>query len=142
MAGYYDEITGAYIDDGSDYGYSELDNTSGTGSIGDYTTTQVFDDGSTLIMDLSGNVIGATPATDTGYGGGMGFDLSSIISKLGTAGFNKLKSAFTDDKGNIDWRSVAGAAGGLYGLYQANKGQEKFGHINHAVIFVHYHHPP
>lgn len=135
MAGYYDEITGQYIDTGDDYGnytgggsgFGLLDNTSGTGSIGDYTTTQVFDDGSTLIMDLSGNVIGATPATDTGVGAGMGFDLSSAISRLGPAAFDKLKSAFTKPDGSTDWRSVASAAGGLYGLYQANKGQEKTG---------------
>lgn len=51
-----------------------------------------------------------------------------VLDKLGAGVSSALKAAFTDDKGNIDWRSVAGAAGGLYGLYQANKGQEKTGY--------------
>lgn len=128
MPGYYDEITGEYIDTGDDsYGYGQLDNTSGTGSIGDYTTTQIFDDGSTLIMDLDGNIIGSTPATDTGYTGGGGFDIGNLLSRLGTSAFNSLKSAFTKD-GKTDWRNVAAAAGGLYGLYQSNRPQEKTGY--------------
>ena len=128
MPGYYDEITGEYIDTGDDsYGYSQLDNTSGTGSIGDYTTTQIFDDGSTLIMDLDGNIIGSTPATDTGYTGGGGFDIGNLLARLGTSAFNSLKSAFTKD-GKTDWRNVAAAAGGLYGLYQSNRPQEKTGY--------------
>lgn len=128
MAGYYDEITGEYIDTGDDsYGYDQLDNTSGTGTIGDYTRTQIFDDGSTLIMDLDGNIIGSTPATDTGYTGGGGFDIGSLLSRLGTSAFNSLKSAFTKD-GQTDWRNVAAAAGGLYGLYQSNRPQEKTGY--------------
>ena len=49
MPGYYDEITGEYIDTG-DVGQLQgpLDNTSGTGTIGDYTRTQRFDDGSKI----------------------------------------------------------------------------------------------
>ena len=128
MPGYYDEITGEYIDTG-DVGQLQgpSDNTSGTGTIGDYTRTQVFDDGSTLIMDLEGNIIGSTPSTDTGSVGG-GFDIGSLLSRLGTTAFNSLKSAFTDDKGNVNWRNVAAAAGGLYGLYQSNRPQEKTGY--------------
>jgi len=34
-----------------------------------------------------------------------------------------LKKAFTDKDGNIDMRAVAGAAGGLYGLYKGLKGE-------------------
>jgi hypothetical protein len=128
MPGYYDEITGEFIDTGDDsYGYNQLDNTSGTGTIGDYTRTQVFDDGSTLIMDLDGNIIGSTPSTDTGYTGGGGFDIGSLLSRLGTSAFNSLKSAFTKD-GKTDWRNVAAAAGGLYGLYQSNRPQDKVGY--------------
>lgn len=128
MPGYYDEITGEYIDTGDDsYGYGQLDNSSGTGTVGDYTTTQIFDDGSTLIMDLDGNIIGSTPSTDTGYTGGGGFDVGSLLSRLGTSAFNSLKSAFTKD-GKTDWRNVAAAAGGLYGLYQSNQPQPKTGY--------------
>jgi len=128
MAGYYDEITGEYIDTG-DVGQLQgpLDNTSGTGTIGDYTRTQVFDDGSTLIMDLDGNIIGSTPSTDTGYTGGGGFDVGNLLSRLGTSAFNALKGAFTKD-GKTDWRNVAAAAGGLYGLYQSNRPQDKVGY--------------
>lgn len=129
MAGYYDEETGEYIDTGDTGQLSgPLDNTSGTGTIGDYTRTQIFDDGSTLIMDLDGNIIGSTPSTDTGYTGGGGFDVGSLLSRLGTSAFNSLKSAFTDSKGNVNWRNVAAAAGGLYGLYQSNRPQEKTGY--------------
>lgn len=131
MAGYYDEITGEYIDTGDDsYGYDQLDNTSGTGSVGDYTTTQIFDDGSTLIMDLEGNIIGSTPSTDTGYTGG-GFDVGNLLSRLGTSAVNSLKSAFTkkvNGQDVTDWRAVAAAAGGLYGLYQSNQAPEKSGY--------------
>jgi hypothetical protein len=128
MAGYYDEETGEYVDTGDTGQLSgPLDNTSGTGSIGDYTRTQTFDDGSTLIMDLDGNIIGSTPATDTGVTGG-GFDIGSLLSRLGTSAFNSLKSAFTDSKGNVNWRNVAAAAGGLYGLSQSNRAPEKTGY--------------
>jgi hypothetical protein len=136
MAGYYDEETGNWVDTGSgeevDTGSSaggNLDNTSGTGTVGDYTNTQMFDDGSTLITDKDGNIIGSTPSTDTSYTGGM--DIGSMMAKLGTSAFNKLKGAFTktvNGKEEIDWRSVAGAAGGLYGLYQSQKPQEKTGY--------------
>lgn len=99
---------------------------SGTNTVGDYTTVQRFDDGSTLILDLNGNIIGSTPATDTGYTGG--FDIGNLLSRLGTSAFNSLKSAFTKPDGSVDWRNVAAAAGGLYGLYQSNRPQEKTGY--------------
>jgi len=53
--------------------------------------------------------------------------LGSTLQKVGADAFNSLKNTFTNKDGSIDWRSVAGAAGGLYGLYQANKPQEKVG---------------
>jgi hypothetical protein len=54
-----------------------------------------------------------------------------LLSKLGEGVSSALKAAFTKKVGGkdvTDWRAVAGAAGGLYGLYQANKGQEKTGY--------------
>lgn len=54
-----------------------------------------------------------------------------ILSKLGEGVSDAIKAAFTKKVGGktvTDWRAVAGAAGGLYGLYQANKGQEKSGY--------------
>jgi hypothetical protein len=53
--------------------------------------------------------------------------LGGTLQKLGADAFNSLKNTFMKD-GKVDWRSVAGAAGGLYGLYQANKPQEKVGY--------------
>ena len=84
---------------------------------------QIFDDGSRLIMDNAGNVIGATPATDTDYGAGLGVNLSAAVQQIGEGTFNALKGAFTDANGNVNWRNLAAAAGGLYGLSQANRSQ-------------------
>jgi hypothetical protein len=53
--------------------------------------------------------------------------LGGVLQKVGADAFNSLKSTFTNKDGSINWRSMAGAAGGLYGLYQANKPQEKVG---------------
>lgn len=52
--------------------------------------------------------------------------LGGTLQKIGASAFDALKNTFMKD-GKVDWRSVAGAAGGLYGLYQANKPQEKAG---------------
>ena len=53
--------------------------------------------------------------------------VGSALQNVGADAFNALKNTFMKD-GKVDWRSVAGAAGGLYGLYQANKPQEKIGY--------------
>jgi hypothetical protein len=54
--------------------------------------------------------------------------LGNALKTVGADAFNALKKTFTTKDGSVDWRSVAGAAGGLYGLYQANKPQEKVGY--------------
>jgi len=54
--------------------------------------------------------------------------VGSALQKVGASAFDALKKTFTNKDGSIDWRSVAGAAGGLYGMYQANKPQEKVGY--------------
>jgi len=54
--------------------------------------------------------------------------VGSALQNVGADAFNALKKTFTNKDGSIDWRSVSGAAGGLYGLYQANKPQEKVGY--------------
>jgi hypothetical protein len=53
--------------------------------------------------------------------------LGGVLQNVGADAFNALKNTFMKD-GKVDWRSVAGAAGGLYGIYQANKPQEKVGY--------------
>ena len=127
MAGYYDETTGEWVDTG-DTGVTTgpLDDSSGTGTIGDYTNVQTFDDGSTLITDKDGNIIGSTPATDTTSTGGV--DTGNLLARLGTSAFNALKSAFTNKDGSVNWKNVAAAAGGLYGLYQSQSTPEKVGY--------------
>lgn len=89
---------------------------------------QTFDDGSTLTTDSQGNVLGSTNATDTNIAGG---GLGALAAKLGTAAFNNLKTAFTKKVNGsdvTDWRAIAGAAGGLYGLYQSQQKPEKTGY--------------
>ena len=55
--------------------------------------------------------------------------VGAAFRKLGTSAFNNLKTAFTDPKtGGVNWRNVAGAAGGLYGLYQSQQKPEKTGY--------------
>jgi len=108
-----------------------------TDSDGVYTSTdapstgyhvQTFDDGSTLTTDSQGNVLGSTNATDTGI---AGEGLGALAARLGTQAFNSLKGAFTktvNGKSETDWRAVAGAAGGLYGMYQSQQKPEKTGY--------------
>lgn len=54
--------------------------------------------------------------------------ISDALSKLGSGAVNFLKSKFTKD-GEVNWKNVAAAAGGLYGLYQSqNQDQPKTGY--------------
>jgi len=62
--------------------------------------------------------------------------LGGVLQKVGGDAFNALKKTFTNKDGSIDWRSVAGAAGGLYGLYQANKPQEKIGYQGGIPVYT------
>lgn len=58
--------------------------------------------------------------------------LTGMLSGLPKTVFDTLKAAYTkkDAQGNdvIDWRSVAGTAGGLYGLYQSSQAQNSQPH--------------
>jgi len=125
MAGYYNEINGTWEDTG-DVGSINApltDATSGTGTVGDYTNVQTYDDGSTLIMDTAGNIIGSTPATNgdptTGAdilnSAGAGLSgLTKILNSIGVKG-SDLKSMVS---GNAD--SLTGLAA-LYALMGNNK---------------------
>jgi hypothetical protein len=122
MAGYYDEETGEYIDDGGDYtggggGFGELDNTSGTDDMAGWNYANgVWTDPSGEKYDMSY----LTPNEQLNLGG--------QLSKLGQIAANKLIKTFTNPNGTTDWRSVAGAVGGLYGLYQSQQKPEKTGY--------------
>ena len=91
-----------YIQPGADYDYDSEANA----AIGNYLSAN--------FPELAGD-----PALAAQLGG--------TLQKVGANAFNALKNTFMKD-GKVDWRSVAGAAGGLYGLYQANKPQEKVGY--------------
>jgi hypothetical protein len=55
-------------------------------------------------------------------------NIGGMLRKLGTTAANKLVKSFIQPNGSTDWRSVAAAAGGLYGLYQSQKTPEKTGY--------------
>ena len=122
MAGYYDEITGEYIDDGGDYtggggGFDELDDTSGTDDMAGWNYGNgVWTDPSGAKYDMSY----LTPNEQ--------LDLGGKLSKLGQIAANKLVKTFTQPNGDVDWRNVAAAAGGLYGLYKSQQAPEKTGY--------------
>ena len=116
-------------DENEDIGYSDtteevqdwqnLDN-SGTADIGDYYDMSEFDAATEAYLKENYPELAADATLSTKVG--------AAFSKVGADAFNALKKTFTNKDGSIDWRSVAGAAGGLYGLYQANKPQEKVGY--------------
>jgi hypothetical protein len=54
--------------------------------------------------------------------------VGTALKNMGTAAFNNLKGAFTNKDGTTNWRNVAAAAGGLYGLYQSQQEQPKTGY--------------
>ena len=114
MATYYDEITGEYVDDGSDYdyGYDQLDDTSGTYSFDGWDYTDgIWTDPEGESYDMSY----LDPAEQS--------TISSVLSKLGSSALNALKKAYTKPDGSIDWKTVAATAGGLYGLSQTKTPQ-------------------
>lgn len=118
MPGYYDEITGEYIDTGDDsYGYGELDNTSGTDSMEGWSY------GNGKWTDPSGETYDMAYLTPNEQ-----LDIGGMLRKLGQTAANQLVKSFTNPNGSTDWRSVAAAAGGLYGLYQSNQSQPKTGY--------------
>lgn len=118
MPGYYNEITGEYIDTG-DVGVVQgpLDNTSGTQPL----TGWSYNDG--IWTDPSGETFDMryiTPNEQLSLGG--------QLAKLGSSVAKQLVGAFTKSDGSTDWKKVAAAAGGLYGLYQSTRPQEKTGY--------------
>ena len=128
MAGYYDEDTGNWIDTssgsevdmGGDRSGGYLDNTSGTGSMENWSYLNgVWTDPKGTPYDM--RYLNAAEQTSIG----------GTLQKLGGELASKLTGAFTkqvNGKSETDWRAVAAAAGGLYGLYQSQKTPEKTGY--------------
>jgi hypothetical protein len=54
--------------------------------------------------------------------------LGNLVRTGGTGLLDMAKRSFTKSDGSVDWRSVAAAAGGLYGMYQSNQPQQKTGY--------------
>jgi len=74
------------------------------------------------------NQLGGVPGSSaTG-----GIDFSSTIKNIGTDAFNAVKSLYTkkvNGQDVTDWRAIAATAGGLYGLSQSQKPQDKTGYL-------------
>jgi hypothetical protein len=117
-------------DDGNETGYN-VDDSSG----------YVWDDGGNLLDQGTAEPINVNDYTPeylkTNYPALVNEDpsilsgLSSAIKSLGTNAFNAIKNAYTkkvNGKEETDWRAIAATAGGLYGLYQSQKPQEKTGY--------------
>lgn len=118
MPGYYDEITGEYIETGG-YGQLQgpLDNTSGTAELSGWEYTDgIWTDPSGTSYDMRY----ITPDEQLSLGG--------RLAKLGSNVANQLVRTFQKSDGSTDWRKVAAAAGGLYGLLQSNRPQERTGY--------------
>lgn len=118
----YDKF-GNWIDDGSGGAY-QID--TGDLSAGDPGYGwQYFSDGTTI-----------SPSGEYYYNGELVWSPNSSsssiwdsLSKMLGSGATALKNAFIDkNTGQLDLRSLAATAGGLYGLYQSNKPQEKTGY--------------
>ena len=98
-----ESVSGNYGEDPYEYVPEAYDyDAEASAALGNYLSTN--------FPELSGD-----PALATQLGG--------VLQNVGADAFNALKNTFLKD-GKVDWRS---AAGGLYGLYQANKPQEKVG---------------
>lgn len=118
MAGYYDEESGDWVEDESGGLQEELTNeTSGTDSMEGWSY------GNGVWTDPSGEKYDMSYLTPNEQ-----LDLGGKLSKLGQIAANKLIKTFTNPNGTTDWRSVAGAVGGLYGLYKSQQPQEKTGY--------------
>jgi len=125
MAGYFDEITGEYVDDGSDVptwqgwqGGEGLSNeTSGTAGM------ERWQYGNGMWTDPEGNTYDMSRLTPDEQ-----LDVGGKLRSLGSAAASGLVRAFTNPNGSIDWGSIAAAAGGLYGLSQGNRRPEKTGY--------------
>jgi hypothetical protein len=124
--------TDAYANFLSQFGFEQAQDwqnfaKSGETIVGSYTDTQVFDDGSTLITDKSGNIIGSTPRTDGGTGNrtGVGQVFADLQKQVGNAAYKALKDSLTttgaDGKKTIDWAKLGMAGAGLYTAAFGNK---------------------
>lgn len=118
MPGYYNEETGQWVEDEAGGIQNPLDDTSGTTDMSKWTYT------GGVWTDPAG-----TPYDMRYLDQKDQLNVGNMLSKLGTAAANKLVSTFTDSKtGDVNWKNVMAAAGGLYGLYKSQQEQPKTGY--------------
>jgi hypothetical protein len=126
------------MDDYYDFGYGDPEEYQSGNS---YTGGQSYEDwlfdqdwndvnsGNYTFDEIANNV---DTLDDSWFSGADDSTISTITKALGTVGtkaLDALKKQFTDPKtGEVKWRNVAAAAGGLYGLYQSNRPREKTGY--------------
>ena len=122
--------TGYNVDDSSgdvwDDSGSQLD--SGTGQPVDYVNYDPATDNWAAWDTAANEYIKTTYPELAGEDSGIASSIATALKNLGSSAFNKLKSTFTKPDGATDWRSVAAAAGGLYGMYQSQQTPEKTGY--------------
>ena len=119
MAGYYDEITGAFIETGGD-GFDQLDNTSGIADLSDYdyfgNNVWKLPSGETIDLSYLSNAQDNTVFTGQQILDAAGANPSSIFGNI----VKGLKGAFTKSDGSMDLAALGVAAAGIYN--QMNKG--------------------
>jgi hypothetical protein len=121
MAGYYDEITGNWIETGG-AGFDQLDNSSGTDDLSDweynYSGNNVWtsSDGDTIDLSYLSNASDYVVYTGQQILEAAGANPSSIFGTI----VKGLKSAFTKPDGSLNLAALGTAAAGIYN--QMNKG--------------------
>ena len=104
MAGYYDEITGEYIDLGDDTaGYDQLDNTSGTDTMEGWA----YNNG--VWMDPDGGVYDMRYLDES-----QSSQIGSLLKSLGSGISSQLTKAFTKSDGSVNWAALLTAGTALY----------------------------
>lgn len=121
--------TGYNVDDGSgdvwDSSGNQLD--SGTAQPVDYADYDPATDNWAAWDTAANEYIKTTYPELAGEGSSITSSIATALKNLGSTAFDKLKNTFTKD-GKTDWRNVAAAAGGLYGLYKSQQSQPKTGY--------------
>lgn len=121
MAGYYDEITGGWVELGDDsYGYSPLDNTSGTA---DMSGWEYF--GNNVWLDPNSNIYDLSYLPSSSGNAQTGAEIMQSAGAAPTGGLNSLTGilkALTQTKsGQLDFAKLIPLAGGLAAARGSNQ---------------------
>jgi hypothetical protein len=115
MSGYYDEVTGRFIETGG-AGFNQLDNTSGTTDLSgweyDYSGNNVWTspDGGVLDLSYLSNARDGVAFTGQQILDAAGANPSSIFGNIVKA----LRGTFTKPDGSLDLAALGTAAAGIY----------------------------